>query len=305
VSAQVTSQTNTDPWAKAGVMIRQSTDPGSVYYAVAVTPGNGIQVQYRATAGASAAIATSISGTVPQYLQVSKSGTAIPGSSVTLTMTGTILAGVAITSHNSGTVSTAVFDSVNIGTPTNLCPTHWNCADIGSPPLAGSQAFNNGTWTMQASGGDIWGTNDQCRYAWQALSADGSVNAHVVSQTNTNAWAKAGVMLRQSSDPSSAYYALLVTPGNGIVVQYRATAGGTAVTAATITGTVPAYFKINRVGTTFTAYTSSDGTTWTALPGSSVTLNMTGTIDAGIVDTSHANGQLSTVVFDTVAVGAP
>jgi hypothetical protein len=30
-------------------------------------------------------------------------------------MTGTILAGVAATSHNSGALSTIVFDSVNIG----------------------------------------------------------------------------------------------------------------------------------------------------------------------------------------------
>jgi hypothetical protein len=29
ISAKVTSQQNTDPWAKAGVMLRASTDPGA------------------------------------------------------------------------------------------------------------------------------------------------------------------------------------------------------------------------------------------------------------------------------------
>jgi outer membrane protein assembly factor BamB len=319
ISVHVASQTNTDPWAKAGVMLRQSTDPGDVFYDVLVTPGNGIVVQYRTTIGANAAMAASVAGTVPQYLQVTKVGTtftaytsldgntwtAIPGSSVTLSMTGPILAGVAATSHNVGALSTVVVDSANIGTPTNNCPTNWNCADIGHPGLAGSQVYDGGTWTMQGSGGDIWGTSDQFRYAWQSLTANGSVSAHVVSQTNTNSWAKAGVMLRQSSDPASPFYDLVVTPANGITVQYRTTSGGSAASAVITTGTTPAYFKVNRVGTTFTAYTSPDGVNWTAIAGSSETLNITGTIDAGIVDTSHDNGQLSTAVFDTAVIGAP
>src|SRR5207253_7005290 len=77
--------------------------------------------------------------------------------------------------------------------------------------------------------------------------------------------------LRQSSDPGSAYYAVFVTPGNGIVVQYRTAQGNKTLQISGLTGTVPVYLMVSRSGSTYTAYTSSDGTTWTLLTGSSVT----------------------------------
>src|SRR5204862_8210545 len=65
-------------------------------------------------------------------------------------------------------------------------------------------------------------------------------------------------MLRQSTNAGDPFYDAMVTPGNGITVQYRATAGGSAVQAATLTGAVPVYLKVTRAGNTFTAYTSSN-----------------------------------------------
>ena len=46
ITARVTSQDNTDPWAKSGIMIKQSTTAGSPYALVAVTPGNGVHMEY-------------------------------------------------------------------------------------------------------------------------------------------------------------------------------------------------------------------------------------------------------------------
>src|SRR5207248_10997888 len=109
------------------------------------------------------------------------------------------------------------------------CPSNWHCADIGNPALAGSQSQSGSTWTVQGTGYDIWNASDQFHFVWQSLAADGSASAHILSQTNTSTWAKAGVMLRQSTDPGSPYYVALVTPGNGIVVQYRTTQGGNAI----------------------------------------------------------------------------
>ena len=317
VSAQVLTQSNTSSSAKAGVMLRQSADPGSAYYAVYVTPGTGLKVQYRKSQGASAVTVSTVSGTVPAYLRVSRVGntftaytssdgvtwTAVVGSSVTMTMTGTLLAGLAVTSHHSGVLGTATFSMVSIGTTT--CPTGWNCADIGYTAPAGSQTLSNGTWTIQGAGSDIFGTADQFHYVWQTLSGDGSVSAQVVTQTVSDVWAKAGVMLRQSTDPGSAYYAVYVTPGNGIAVQYRPSQGASALQAATLSGTVPVYLEVSRAGSTFTAYTSSDGVTWTAIAGSSVTMTMTGPLLAGLAVTSHYNLALSTVTFSSVQVGVP
>jgi hypothetical protein len=290
-------------------MLRQTSDPGSMYYAVFVTPGNGIVVQYRSAQGGTTS-QVQISGTTPVYLLVQRSGTTfsaytssdgntwtlVSGSSVTINMTGSVLAGLATTSHNSNTLGTITFNSVNVSTgsvPVS-CPTGWSCADIGSPALAGSQSVNGG----------IYGTADQFHYAWQQLASDGSVSAQVVSQSNSSSWAKAGVMIRQDSTAGSAYYFAMVTPGNGIVIQYRKAAGTGAQSLVTISGSVPVYLAVARSGTTFTAYTSSDGVNWTAVSGSSVTINMTGSVLAGLAATSHNANVLGTITYNTVNVGA-
>ncbi len=318
VEAQVASQTNSSTWAKAGVMLRQTSDPGSPYYAAFVTPGNGIVVQYRSTQGGSTA-QVKISGTVPVYLLVQRSGssysaytspdgttwTLVAGSSVTINMTGSVLAGIAATSHNSNTLGTIVFSSVSVNTgglPVS-CPTSWSCADIGNPALAGSQSVNGSTWTVQAGGTDIYGTADQFHYVWQSLAGDGSASVQVLTQSNSSSWAKAGVMIRQNNTGSSAYYAAFVTPGNGIVVQYRKAAGAGAQTLVTLSGTVPVYLAVARTGSTYTAYTSSDAVTWTAVAGSSVTISMTGSVLAGIAVTSHNASVLGTVTLNSVYVG--
>src|SRR5207248_16528 len=170
------------------------------------------------------------------------------------------------------------------------CPSNWHCADIGNPALAGSQGQSGSTWTVQGDGYDIWNASDQFHFVWQSLAADGSVSAHILSQTNTSTWAKAGVMLRQSTDPASAYYFAAVTPGNGIVVQYRTTQGSSAQQLNAFAGTLPTYLMVARSGNTYTTYTSTDGKTWTAVAGSSMTLNLSGPVLAGLAVTSHNSG---------------
>ena len=226
------------------------------------------------------------------------------GSSITLNMSGPVLAGLAVTSHNGGTLSTATFDTVSVSTTVLVppgCLTNWSCADIGNP-IVGNQSYNGGTWTIQGGGNDIWNASDQFHFVSQSLAADGSVSAHIVSQTNTASWAKAGVMLRQSTDAGSAFYGAFVTPGNGIIVEYRTAQGANAQRLPLFSGMVPTYLAVSRSGNTYSAYTSSDGLTWTLVAGSSITLNMSGPVLAGLAVTSHNGGTLSTATFDTVSV---
>ena len=323
VTAHVTSQQNTSAWAKAGVMMRATSDPGSPYYGVFVTPGNGIDVQWRTAQGGSSSQLLA-SGIVPAYLMVGRyttggqtyytaytspdgtTWTAIPGSTTVLGMTGALQAGFAITSHNQGTASAVTLDGVAVTAgepvPPGVCPSAWSCADIGTvAPSAGGQTLSGGTWTIQGGGSDIWGAADNFHYTWQPLAADGSISAQVVSQTASSAWAKAGLMMRVSTDPGAPYYAVFLTPGNGIAVQWRqAQAGSSGQT--TTTGTVPVYLQITRTGTTFSAATSTDGVTWTPVPGSTKSMaGLSGALLRGLAVTSHNTGQLSTVVMNSVA----
>jgi outer membrane protein assembly factor BamB len=329
VAAQVTAQQATDPWAKAGPMVRASTDPGSPYYAVFVTPGNGIAVQWRASqGGGSTQLVTT--GSVPAYLMIGRytttgsnpqtyytaytspdgnTWTAIPGSTQVLSMNGSLLAGFAITSHNQGTGSAVTLNSVDVTAtefaPPGICPSSWNCADVGQiSPGPGGQNLttSSGTWSVTGGGGDIWGTSDSFHYVWQTMAGDGTLSAQVTSQTNSDPYAKAGVMVRASSDPGAPYYAVYLTPGNGVVVQSRDAAGDNSIQEESVsTATAPVYLQVTRTGTTFTAATSSDGVNWTPVAGSAASLpNLSGAVLEGLAVTSHNTGQLSTAVFNSV-----
>jgi hypothetical protein len=323
VVARVSSQTNTNPAAQAGVMLRATTDPSSAFYGAFVTPG-GIVVQQRPSQGAAATSLLESAGTVPAYLWVRESsGSAItyessdgytwspvPGSGAGVNLGSSPLGGLAVTSGDSTQLSSAIADTVVVGTsapaplPPVPCPTTWSCADIGNPTPAGSDSFDpgTGTWTIQAGGADITGISDQFHFDWQSLTGDGTVSARVVSQTNSSSNAKAGIMLRTSVDPGSPNYAVLVSPGVGIKVQVRSDQGATTTKIANPTGTAPAYLEVARSGTTLSSYTSSDGATWTLIPGSTATVSLGSTVLAGLAVTSHNSGVSCTVVMNSASV---
>ncbi|QNK81545.1 PQQ-binding-like beta-propeller repeat protein [Nakamurella sp. PAMC28650] len=322
VSGQVTAQQASNSYAKAGVMLRSSSDPAAPYYAALITPQYGIRVQYRSTLGGGTANAATPAGTVPAYLRVTRAGTTftaftstdgvtwtpVIGSAKTVTALGTgpLLAGMAVSSHNVAALSPVTFDGVAV-TPTvapAACPVGWGCADVGAVGVAGSQALSGSTWTVAGGGADISGTADAFHFVSQSLPGDGAVSGQVTAQQASNSYAKAGVMLRSSSDPAAPYYAALITPQYGIRVQYRSTLGGGTANAATPAGTVPAYLRVTRAGTTFTAFTSTDGVTWTPVIGSAKTVTALGTgpLLAGMAVSSHNVAALSPVTFDGVAV---
>jgi hypothetical protein len=233
---------------------------------------------------------------------------------VAVNLPGPLIAGIASDANSSSNRSAAVFDGVSQQpveqSPPNICPASWSCVDVGGALPPGQDGYANGTWTEVGGGGDIWGTADSFHMVSQSLGGDGTVTAHVIAQQNTSAWAKAGPILRATTDPGSPYYGVFVTPGNGVAVQWRATQGGASNQIAT-TGAVPTYLMVGRYTTTgtnaqtyYTAYTSPDGTNWTAVAGSTTPLAMTGTLLAGFAITSHNQGVGSAVTLDSVSVAA-
>jgi hypothetical protein len=159
---------------------------------------------------------------------------------------------------------------------------------------------------MTGSGADITGTADEFHYAFKTLTGPGSIVARVVSVQNTNAWAKAGVMIRETLDPNSAHAMTFVTPGQGVVFEYRVGAGQNNVgTAGQQTGiTAPYWVKLERdVAGNFTASRSANGTTWESV-GDAIHQNipMTSNVYIGLALTSHDAAQTCQAVFSNVTM---
>ena len=160
----------------------------------------------------------------------------------------------------------------------------------GYPASVGSFSHDpiTGIYAMTADGDDIGGLFDQFHYAYKRLSGKGEIVAKVLSVQNSHGWAKAGVMIREDLDPNSAHAMAFVTPGNGVVFDYRPEKGDDSVDAAgQQTGiTAPHWVRITRNGNDFTAEHSADGTTWAPL-GEPQNIPMDADVYVGLVVTSH------------------
>jgi hypothetical protein len=175
--------------------------------------------------------------------------------------------------------------------------------DIGAVGIAGSVSESGGVYTVRASGSDVWGTSDAFRYAWQPLTGDGQITARVVSQTNTAAWAKAGVMLREQLTANSRHAFMFVTPTAGSFLQYRTVTGGTTGPSSGQRPGIaaPYWVRLVRQGNVVTGYNSPNGITWT-LRGSVTFSSLPGTVYVGLAVSSLNDGVLGTAVFDNVFV---
>jgi hypothetical protein len=161
-----------------------------------------------------------------------------------------------------------------------------------------------GAITLSAAGTDIWNTVDEFRYVFKRLTGDGSIVARVDSITNTNVWAKGGVMIRESLDPSSRQAMVVVTPGSGVAFQRRLVNNDVSVGTTEAGIVAPHWVKLTRTGNLLTAQHSADGVTWSdvvnATNPTSDTVVMGGTIYIGLALTSHAANVACTAVFSEI-----
>jgi hypothetical protein len=156
---------------------------------------------------------------------------------------------------------------------------------------------------LHGGGFDIWATSDQFHFVWKPAGSAATVSARVTAETEPSPNTKAGVMLRLGSGAAAPWYAVFVTPGLGIQVQYRDEAGDISAQAANPAGSAPVFLRVARNGEVFTAYTSADGRAWTAINGSAVPLpNMTGRLLGGIALGSHDGQALAAATFDNVSI---
>jgi regulation of enolase protein 1 (concanavalin A-like superfamily) len=180
-------------------------------------------------------------------------------------------------------------------------PAPWTDQDIGAVGFPGSATLAGGTYGVSASGTDIDLAADQFHYAFEPLSGDGTISVRVTSIQNTNPWAKAGVMIRETLAANSTHASMFLTPGNGVGFQRRIATGALQLHTPGAAVTAPYWVRIVRAGNTFSGYSSPDGTIWTLV--GSDTIPMATAVYVGLAVTSHDNTVLGGATLDSL--GAP
>jgi arylsulfatase A-like enzyme len=210
---------------------------------------------------------------------------------------------------DSSTVLWLDFEEITAGgTPPEVSP-YSTYASTDATFGVGDDAF-----TIEANGADTWQTADEygAIYLPDAAGSDAAVTTTVTAQENTHEAAKAGIMIRNditAAGSSAGYASLFVTPEKGFRLNADTDGDGyveTAVTESPGTTQYPVRLRLEKSGTTFTAATSTDGSTWTDR--GSVDLGSADQVqDVGLFVTSHTEDSPSRVDFDgfTVVSGEP
>ena len=163
-----------------------------------------------------------------------------------------------------------------------------------------------GTYTMTASGEDIWNEADQFHYAFKQLTGVGSITARVESVENTNPWAKAGVMIRETLDAGSSFIGVFITPVNGCSFQARTDTETAAISDAAVWTdeqrfvTAPYWIKLERdVTGSFKGYFSEDGVNFQTMIWKP-NISMGSNVYIGLALTSHDVALTCEAVFSGV-----
>jgi hypothetical protein len=131
------------------------------------------------------------------------------------------------------------------------------------------------------------------------LNGAGSMIAKVVSVEETDVWAKAGVMIRESLNPDSSHAMMVITPAQGASFQRRPGTGATSTNTDSTGIVAPYWVKIERsISGNFTGSISADGNTWTMV--GSENIQMSANAYIGLAVTAHNATATCQAVFTNV-----
>ena len=203
------------------------------------------------------------------------------------------------------------------GSSASINPEKLNFSDVGTPgtdPAYPSHIWiaGSGDYIVSAEGSDIWNANDGCNFGWELKTNDFDVVVRGVSITPTSAWAKMGLMVRETLDATSREWSIQNEPlaadggNNRIDTAMRDTTGAASVGWQLTSAALPppsypnAWLRLKRTisGTNdvLDGYYSTNGISWVHATSYNVATNatpLTNVVYVGLCTTAHNNDVVS------------
>ena len=222
---------------------------------------------------------------------------------------GTTYYYVVAANNKSGTSSNSAQVSATPQTGTSTLPQGWVTVDIsdGNIPFTVSASATytpaNETFIIKGAGDQIGDQTDALGFTYREITGDATI---IARHTDVGNIVKMGVMIRESLD-ESAKTAFVKKGDTGWRIGgfgARTTTGGSmGYTDGNRYTWNNTWFRLDRVGDTFTGYQSADGVEWHEV--NSVTMSMDSTYYIGLASCSGEYDQLSEVTFDNVTITDP
>jgi len=177
---------------------------------------------------------------------------------------------------------------------------------LGINPFSGT----NGGLDVVANGWDIWNGNDGFHYdVARAISGNFDLKVRVQTLVGADQWSKAGLMVRENTNATSRFTAMVTTPAttpvsgqaanNFFSFQWRDVDGANVTPVGAqgeLHGVPPvrypnAWVRLQRLGSVFNGYQSSNGVDWVLVGSRDTALSTTGvfpdTLLIGLSTVSH------------------
>jgi hypothetical protein len=177
--------------------------------------------------------------------------------------------------------------------------------DIDTGGLEGSTTtVGEDSLDITGAGADIWDNSDHFRFVCQSYNGDFQLRCRVADLQVTDAWSKAGVMIRASTDANSVHASMFVSGQNGFAFQHRdATGGGSAHSFGGPNLLPNSWVKIVKVGSVVTGFRSEDGVVWYSV--ASTNWYSVDPVLIGFAVTSHNPSLLCSAQICDISLQAP
>jgi Tol biopolymer transport system component len=183
-------------------------------------------------------------------------------------------------------------------------------SDVGSVTPPGTATYDAAaqTYTLTASGANLWGTTDAFHFLWKKMSGDAVLTADLdfpESGADHNPHRKAILIFRQSLDAGSAYADAAIHGVGLTALQFRRDAGAMTEDIELSTVTAPRRLRLEKRGDTITMYAASTTDGPLHQVGASVQLHLAEPFYVGIGLCSHDPNKTEKAVFSHVALEQP
>ena len=181
-------------------------------------------------------------------------------------------------------------------------PDDWKVEGIGRQAQPPTATWRKGSFFLNAQCHDLWDTTDDALFVHREPMAAGQITARVVSMIPTDAWSKAGVMIRESMEPGARHAIMVVTPGQGSAFQRRDNPGETTKHVGGPAVSAPYWVRLRWFKGEVVASASQDGKNWKET--GRATMPFGGLLLPGLCLSGHNAGQMGAASFDQVKVEA-
>jgi len=155
---------------------------------------------------------------------------------------------------------------------------------------------------------------DNFFFVHQPMAGTGSITVRTTSMTGSYSpggaqrpqaksalqpWSKAGIIIKASTRPGSAYAAMMITGSHGVRMQWDYTED-TPGLAGAVSAATARWLRLTRAGDTITGYDSADGAHWIRV-GTATLAGLPATVQAGLF---AASPESSNVVSQSVSASS-